>query len=170
MITSSVKPRDVTDISPHVSLYSVGDEPQWVGQTQNMLFRPCSAELLNPNGSENSILLRRAFTLERPIVGPNRIVPTRSVGQVAVLATVDDNAEYGSSISSTVIPYKAHRFTPTHYAVYQSETEQFGMHLSLLDTHLYELAVGDPEKNLKETVCKAIFELINSEQLARKNT
>lgn len=155
MVRFSIRPSAESDIVPHVSLFSVGDNAEWVGHGSNMLYRPFSEQVLDPNNDDMVVLARAAFSVERPIIGQHRYVPEGKLGQVALLASL--SVEDGFYKTAVAVPYKERLLMVTKTAIVQSKVHNI---------RSADEIIKSPTVQLHGAVRQAIFELINSEELA----
>ena len=157
MLGLTVKPRSADDVARHLSLFSVGEMPQWVGNAGNVLYRPYTETVFDPRSMSSIILARTAFMTERPLVGSQNIIPESRLGQVAVLSDMHDNTE--TITAAIAIPYKTGWFKPIQeHVVYEP----------LEDEATVSATITDPTANLHRIVRNALFTFINSEPIPFK--
>ena len=141
-------------MSPHIQMFAVGEDHQWLGAGDNLYYRPYPVTDFNPMSTDSVIVARAAFASERPIVGPYRKMPPSRIGQLAILETPNENGSHYEV--SVAVPYKIGRFTITTEAFVQKDLDSM---IEVKD------AIKDPASNLQQTVRQAIIETITSHHL-----
>ncbi|MEO8105363.1 MAG: hypothetical protein ABI602_03430 [Candidatus Saccharibacteria bacterium] len=163
----TVHANQVADVSSHVLLYPVGDQPKELDNLWDY-YRPATKAELGVAAWLNPIITRRAaYSAERRIAGESRVVSDSRLGQLALVEHRSAESDLTVITSAVTVPARGRGKGP--FGSFFGRTKDYIVHADVT-TQINELREKPGLLNYddfcKTAISKAIFRVVHVTDLA----